>query len=509
MATVVIRSPWTQQPNALPKPSALANSLRVSTLLLPTSAGWADATGNLYRTGGTGTVITVATPDGLARTSNASIAWSDFLLDRGTLNPSDGYAWVMRGTLNSVLGNWGGIIARTANNATGQGWAWQRGWSDVLTVYHNAAEYSNSGTLSQFVDSKPHTFVGVWRKSEAVLELWVDGVLRWSQTGANAAPLYTAGQGQLKILSSRDTSTINGKVAMVGVFNRSLSQGEAQALSLRPWQLFRARRRVLYFDVGGGGAANLEGDAAAQATAQAALSVSVPLAGAGVAVASAAGALSLSLPLETAATATANANGALSITVPLNAAAVAQALASAGLTHGVPLDGSASANPDASASLDTSGSADLAGNASASPSASASLTLAVPLAGAALTVGNADGSLTHIVPLQASAASASLATGGLNVAVQLNAAALAQALASAGLSVVSAGLSGSASASADANATLTLRINLEAAAVGNAVASGALASAGLIVSGTPGYTITRSQRAWEITRSQRAWRIAN
>lgn len=253
MATVVVRRPWATQPNALPKPSALANSLRVSTLLLPTSAGWADATGNLYRTGGSGTVVTVATPDGLARTSSISAAWSDFLLDRGTLNPSDGYAWVMRGTLNSVLGSWGGIIARTADNATGQGWAWQRAGSDVLTVYHNAAAYSNSGTLSQFVDSKPHTFVGVWRKSESKLELWVDGVLRWSQTGASTAPLYTAGQGQLKVMSSRDTPNINGKVAMVGVFNRSLSQGEAQALSLRPWQLFRARRRVLYFDVAAGG----------------------------------------------------------------------------------------------------------------------------------------------------------------------------------------------------------------------------------------------------------------
>lgn len=252
MEATVVRRPWATQPNALPKPSALATYMQARTLLLPTSAGWADATGNLYRTGGIGTVITVATPDGLARTSSASIAWSDFLLDRGTLNPSDGYAWVMRGTLNSVLGSWGGIIARTANNATGQGWAWQRTNVDVLTVYHNAAAFSNSGTLSQFVDGESHTFVGVWRKSAAVLELWVDGVLRWSQTGANAAPLYTAGQGQLKILSSRDTPNINGKVAMVGVFNRSLSQGEAWALSLRPWQLFRARRRVLYFDAGGG-----------------------------------------------------------------------------------------------------------------------------------------------------------------------------------------------------------------------------------------------------------------
>ena len=311
---------------------------------------------------------------------------------------------------------------------------------------------------------------------------------------------------------------------------RGLDDAEAFEFNGAPWQIFRPRRNVLYFDAGGG-AANLEGDAVAQASAQAALSVSVPLAGAGVAVASAAGALSLSLPLDAAATATANANGALSISVPLNAAAVSQALASASLTTSgsadlagsasataaasgnltinVSLSGSAIAQAAASASLTTSGSADLAGNASASPSASASLTLAVPLSGAALTVSNAAGSLTHIVPLQSSAASASLATGGLDVAVQLNAAALAQALASAGLSVVSSGLSGSASASADANATLTLRINLEAAAVGNAVASGALASAGLIVSGTPGYTITRSQRAWEITRSQRAWRIAN
>ena len=285
--------------------------------------------------------------------------------------------------------------------------------------------------------------------------------------------------------------------------------------------------------VGGGGTVvELAGAGVAVAASSGSLAVSIPLSAAAAASASAGADLSTSATadLAGAATATSNSNGTLTLTIPLSASAVAQALASAGLTQTVPLDGSASAQAGASATLtlnvslagtaiaqaassatlSTLGSADLAGSAcAAAAAASGSLTHVVPLAGAALTVAGGSGNLTHIVPLQGAAASASLATGGLDVAVQLNAAALAQALASAGLSVVSSGLSGSASAQAGASATLTLRINLEAAAVGNAVASGALASAGLIVSGTPGYTITRSQRAWEITRSQRAWRIAN
>lgn len=284
--------------------------------------------------------------------------------------------------------------------------------------------------------------------------------------------------------------------------------------------------------VGGGGTVvELAGAGVAVASATGALAVGIPLAASATASASASGDLSTSATadLAGAATATGHANGTLSISIPLSASAVAQALASASLDHSVPLGGSASATAGAAgtltlnvslagaaiaqaastASLSTLGSVDLAGNAAATSTAAGALSLAVPLAGAALTVAGGSGNLTHIVPLQGAAASASLATGGLDVAVRLDAAALAQALASAGLSVVSSGLSGSASASADASATLTLRINLEAAAVGNAVASGALASAGLIVSGTPGYTITRSQRAWEITRSQRAWRIAN
>ena len=284
--------------------------------------------------------------------------------------------------------------------------------------------------------------------------------------------------------------------------------------------------------VGGGGTVvELAGAGVAVAASSGSLAVSISLAGSAAAAASASGDLSTSATADLAgsASATSNSNGTLTLSIPLSASAVAQALASAGLDLAVALDGSASAQAAApatltlnvslagsaiaqaasSATLSTLGSADLAGSASATAGATGSLTHVVPLAGAALTVAAASGNLTHIVPLQGAAASASLATGGLDVAVQLNAAALAQALASAGLSVVSSGLSGSASASADANATLTLRINLEAAAVGNAVASGALASAGLIVSGTPGYTITRSQRAWEITRSQRAWRIAN
>lgn len=253
MSKLILPRRFSNQPQVPVGPSELAKQLNVGALLLPTGSGWADATGRFERTGGTGSVVRVPTPSGMARTSSVGSAWADFVLDRGFHNPANGYAWVMRGSLKSVLGNWGGIIARTVNNATGQGWSWQRANADVLTVYHAGSGYSNAGTLSQFVDGEEHTFVGVWRKSESRLELWVDGALRWSKNSASAAPAYTAGQGQIKVMSSRDTANIHASVTMVGVFNGSLSAEVAREISINPWQLFKPQRQVLYFDIGGGG----------------------------------------------------------------------------------------------------------------------------------------------------------------------------------------------------------------------------------------------------------------
>lgn len=400
-----------------------------------------------------------------------------------------------------------------------------------------------NGTLT--LDERWHTFAGTLSGSTA--SLYIDGAFTDSTT--ITTPASDIGVLTFGGLSDSTVIPYTGLMGVVCAWTRAVSSDEIAALSANPWQLFRAKPRVLYFDVGGGGTThNLAADAAAAASAAAALSVSVPLAAAALSVATAGGAMSVSIPLAgaaageasatgdlsttgtadlaAAATATANASGGLSLSIPLAGSAVAQALASAGITQGVPLAGDAAGTAGASGALTlnislagaaiaeaaanaglsvlTSG---LAGDAVASASASAALTHAVPLSGASLAVSSASGNLTQLVPLSGAAASASMATGGLDVSVQLSAAALAQAMATAGLTV-DGGMSGAAAAEALASGTLTLRVNLDGAAVAQAIASGALTAQGLLTQVTPGWEIAAPARSWKIDAPMRNWRIS-
>jgi hypothetical protein len=237
----VILTPYTSQPPAGTEPSDLARDLRVGALRLPTPGGegWADSVGGLRVTGGTGSLITRAGRDGYERASTSGAAWADYLQDRGAHDPRDGYAWVMRATLVSSLANWGGLISRTTDNGTTSGWSWQRTNGDVVAAYHGVSGNWPLGiTFSTLLDGQPHTLVGVWRKDQSRLELWRDGILLAAVNGVSTAPGYSAGQGQVKIMSSRDVAALNGSVALVAVLGMAPSPSEASALSANPWLLF-------------------------------------------------------------------------------------------------------------------------------------------------------------------------------------------------------------------------------------------------------------------------------
>lgn len=261
----MILTPHTSQPPSGSPPSELARDLRVGTLLLPTPAGdgWADSIGGLRVTGGAGSVGTVVGREGYERATISGIyGASDFFQDRGALDPRNGYAWVFRGALESALGNWGGIIARTRDNGTTQGWAWQRTNSDIVQVYHAGGGVSLGITFSSLVDGNVHTLVGLWRKDRNRLELWRDGALLASAS-LSTVPDYTAGQGQLKTLSSRDTGTnVRGRVAMVAVMGGVPSEFEAAALSANPWLLFDEPDRAppIFWVDAGPGAKELSGN---------------------------------------------------------------------------------------------------------------------------------------------------------------------------------------------------------------------------------------------------------
>lgn len=246
--------------------SAFGRQLGCRTLLLPTAAGWADAAGILARTGGVGNLETAPVGGVLSRRSSISSVWSDYLQDRGYLDPAEGYWWVFRSRLTAVAGNWGGILARTQDNSTASGWAWQRTNSDQLYVYHGGSNWYLGVSMSSLVDGEDHVLLGLWRKAESRLELWRDGKLFAAANGITTAPPYAAGQGQIKILASRDTANLVGSASFAAVGVGNLSAGAAAAISGDVGLLFARRRQVLYFDAGGASGIVIDagvGDAAA------------------------------------------------------------------------------------------------------------------------------------------------------------------------------------------------------------------------------------------------------
>jgi hypothetical protein len=199
----------------------------------------------------------------------------------------------------------------------------------------------------------------------------------------------------------------------------------------------------------------LSGSATQEQDANAALSVTVPLAAASISAQGSAGSLAVAVPLMGSASASQNADGTLTISVPLSAQALQQAAATANLGIATPLAGTGvqaqAGNGDITLSVALSGVAiqqetasgtltnaavgqiALSGVSGADQSAAAQLSIGAPLSGASLQLVGASGALAVQVPLSGVSAQSAQGSGGLTIAVQLSAQALQQAFASGNL----------------------------------------------------------------------------
>ncbi len=160
------------------------------------------------------------------------------------------------------------------------------------------------------------------------------------------------------------------------------------------------REFVVWLDgSAGSGAQALEGAATAGAAADAAISVTKPIAGAAQGGATAAADLTVttggvSHELGGDAAGAGSASASLSVTKPLAGAAAGSASAQGGLAVAKPLSGDAQGQASATGELTLIGHVDLAGATTGSGLASAALSITIPLGGAAVTAALADAALT-------------------------------------------------------------------------------------------------------------------
>lgn len=177
-------------------------------------------------------------------------------------------------------------------------------------------------------------------------------------------------------------------------------------------------------------AIQMAANAAAEATATAALTVSTDLAGDAQALATAAADLTTAIQLAGDATAEAAATGALNATAAaLEAAAASVATAQGSLTTGIPLAGDAAVLTSVTGVLDTA--INLIGAAAALSTATGDLVSGVAeLAGAAQSLATATAQITTAIQLVAAAEASSTATGTVNTQINLegNATVVAEAI---------------------------------------------------------------------------------
>lgn len=243
----------------------------------------------------------------------------------------------------------------------------------------------------------------------------------------------------------------------------------------------------------GGGAAALDGNATAVATATSALTTAIRLAASAAAIAVATASLTTQIPLQAAPTATATATGQLttqpsgftasaqataattgqlSTQIRLTANGQAQAIGAGQLTTQIRLTGFGQGLATATGELQ--GGQGFQANAQAIATATGMLTVQKPLAATATATASASGQLTNQIRLQASVTSQASASGILTVGARLQGTAQAVAIASATLTGTAAQLVADAAASATTTADLFTRTQFDAGAYATATAWGDL-----------------------------------
>lgn len=353
--------------------------------------------------------------------------------------------------------------------------------------------------------------------------LYNNGRLKATAAGSRAS-MSNAAYAMCTLGSAGIAWTCYTPIFWTARWRRVLPESELKCLSANPWQLFKVKRRVLYFDAGTAAAA-LDGAATATATASGTLTTQIPLTGAAAVIGTASGALSTAIPLSGQAAAVSLADGVLTTQITLSGAALAQALAAAGLTTGIPLAGQAAGQATATGDLSTGSS--LSGAAAAEALAQASLTTQIRLSGAALAEALAGGDLTApgaglsgaataqagasgalytAIPLAGAAQAYSTASGGLTTIIPLAGAAASVSTATGDLTIEST-LTGAALATALAGGDLTTVIRLEGAAVARAGASGSLGVALAVPAHLP-HLVEAANGAWEVEAYSSTWEVA-
>lgn len=200
--------------------------------------GTADRVGGLTLTAVSGPPSRGAGTKGPARVYPGA---SDYYNTAGTLRATTAYSVLIYADIASVP-SFGGLFAITSDSGTGQGMS-------VLQINATGPEVrlienlgtvrtSTGGAAAKIYGAGPVACVVVWYGSRVVL--WVNGQKLYDATGMTQQPGYTAGQGRVKLFSSRDVANTNGRLYLAAFApDVAWSDEKARELSLSPLNIYQ------------------------------------------------------------------------------------------------------------------------------------------------------------------------------------------------------------------------------------------------------------------------------
>lgn len=360
--------------------------------------------------------------------------------------------------------------------------------------YRTVGGGSLSVNAGPYTLGKRYVLVGVSRTTGT--EFWMNGQL----VGTTASVYGNKDYSRCLAIFSPDATANRMRFIGGAAWARALRKSEAAALSENPWQIFRPRRRITFFDYGAGSGSSLNATASGQAQASGAaqLAANVALAGIGVAVAGGQAAAAVAVPLAASGLAVSGGNADATATVTLSAAGLAAAAGQAGLSAAVLLAGAGAAQAAGNATLAAQLNALAAGAAQADGSANLTGGSQGQLAAQGGSSSSGQAALTITISLQAAGSASSSGTAAANVLTQGGMAADGKSVAS-GTAAPTVRIAATADGQAQAGGLATGAIQGagQITAIGNAQASGAAT-----------YTVTATLTAAGFVQAMGAARLA-
>lgn len=244
MAAIIIPRDWRVQPRGPVEPD-LAHPLNDTLAALWTpSMAFTDASGLNAGVRSAPSVAAVESGSRFGKTVNFGQNGLELVGEKPVAPPAAGFSSIIIGGRPPTNQSWC-IGVRTPYGSF-------RKWNGVYTVHSANTHYTQIATATQWPVEPAIVVAGRGPgTSSSAVRFRVNGAnLVNNSNNGSSAYTTTTYQVMQSVATDRSAATYwAAPTALVGLWSRYFTDEEALELNANPWQIFKPRRKVLYFDV--------------------------------------------------------------------------------------------------------------------------------------------------------------------------------------------------------------------------------------------------------------------